>query len=255
MQVYLSVIPRHCREAMKYHTRLAHVAYRIGPDSHLLRQSLLMQTKGGLLSLSDRDCPPITRPEALCRELWQECGLRGYLGVLADFESDPCEDRVAFLRRLCALLRGHNRRLFLPERWALQVPGATAVICTALSGGSFQARLREAADHFGPNQTALDVQRLTMDFTLPSPTGMGTPLSREDFQAVWQEHSPTPFYSKDLCAKYFTYTKEGVSHFLLFDDADTIRRKIRTGSSMGLCAAFLMDPEVQDLLPALFRPQ
>ena len=254
MQLYLSVVPQLCREAMKYRTRLAHVAYRIGEGSHLLRQNLLLQTKGGLLSLSDRECPPIRQPDTLCRELWQECGLRGYAGVLADFESPVTADRLAFLTRLGSLLGRHNRRLFLPEALAARVPGACAVVCTALSGGSFSARIEEAARRFGPGRTALDVQRLIMDFPLPCPTGTGVPMTLAELEQLRVELDPTPFYSRELCAKYFTYTREGRSHFILYDDQDTLREKLRRGGELGLCAAFLMYPEVKDLLPALFSP-
>ena len=37
------------------------------------------------------------------------------------------------------------------------------------------------------------------------------------------------FYSHDLCAKYFTFTDAEDSRFVLFDDADTLRRKLRMG--------------------------
>jgi len=254
LQVYLSVTPADCRRAAQYHRRLAHVAYRVGPDSRLLRQSLLLQTRGGLMSLSDRDCPPISRPEALCREILQECALRCYTGVLADLESDLTPDRLAFLDRLCVLLRKHDRRLYLPESCAQRIGGSTAVVCTALSGGDFCQRLREAAERFGKSHVALDVQRLAMDFPLPSPTGMGRPVPPEELQKLLERLAPSTFYSRELCAKYFTYTQNGESHFFLFDDADTIRQKIRTGHSMGFCAAFLMYPEVKDLLPKLFPP-
>ena len=48
MQIYLAVTPEETQEARGYCRNLAHVAYRIGPGSALLRQSLLLQTKGGL---------------------------------------------------------------------------------------------------------------------------------------------------------------------------------------------------------------
>lgn len=252
MQVYLSVTPADCRTAMQYHRRLAHVAYRIGPESRLLRQNLLMQTKGGLMSLSDRDAPPIARPEVLCREIWQECAARSYAGVLADFEAAPTQDRLSFLDRLCTLLHRNKRRLYLPEVYARQVNGAVAIICTALSGGSFCQRLQEAAVRFGKNRVARDVQRLAMDFTLPSPTGRGRPLPPEELRELMDRLTPSTFYSAELCAKYFTCTQNGESRFFLYDDADTIRQKIRTGHSMGFPAAFLMYPEVHDLLPQLF---
>ena len=38
LQVFLSVAPRDVRAALQYHNRLAHVAYRIGEESRLLRQ-------------------------------------------------------------------------------------------------------------------------------------------------------------------------------------------------------------------------
>lgn len=252
MQVYLSVTPADLRAAMRFHRRLAHVAYRIGPESHLFRQDLLLQTRGGLLSLSDREAPPIARPEVLCREIWQECAARRYAGVLADFESEPTQDRLAFLERLGALLQRNGRRLYLPEDFARQVEGGVAVICTALSGGSFRERLGEAEVRFGKSRVALDVQRLAMDFTLPSPTGMGRPVPPEELGELMERLAPSTFYSAELCAKYFTYTQNGEARFFLFDDADTIRQKIRIGHSMGFPAAFLMYPEVRDLLPRLF---
>ena len=64
MQLYLAVTPGEAREAAQYGRTLAHVAYRIGPGSTLLRQSLPLQTRGGLLSVSDREAPMIGDPDA-----------------------------------------------------------------------------------------------------------------------------------------------------------------------------------------------
>ena len=113
MQVFLSVAPRDARAALQFHNRLAHVAYRIGEESRLLRQNL-PQSRGGILSLSDYRCPPIEKPEALCREILQECNLRSYGGVLADFEEAASQDRLTFLEKLCGMLGRSSRRLFLP---------------------------------------------------------------------------------------------------------------------------------------------
>ena len=52
-------------------------------------------------------------------------------------------------------------------------------------------------------------------------------------------------------AKYFTYTAEGGTHFVLFDDVETLRRKVRLAQELGIQKAFLMYPEVADLLPEL----
>ena len=60
------------------------------------------------------------------------------------------------------------------------------------------------------------------------------------------------FFSQELCARYFTYTRNREIHFVLFDDADTMTQKMNTAAGMGFSTAFLMYPEVRDLLPKLF---
>ena len=113
--------------------------------------------------------------------------------------------------------------------------------------------LREAA-RGGGGRLALDAERLRMDFSLPARNGRGRPLTAGELQELLDRESPAVFFSQDLCARYFTYTRDGETHFVLFDDADTLRQKLRLGSSLGFSAAFLMYPEVRDLLPQLFPP-
>lgn len=252
MQVYLAVTPGQLQEAARHSRSLAHVAYRVGEGSVLLRQNVLMQTRGGLLAATDQDAPPIDDPEKLSAAVLRECGRRSYTGVLLDFQVRT-EDRLAFARQLAGALARTRRTLYVPEDYGPAVPGAVALLCTALSGGNFAQRLREAASSVGgAGKLALDVQRLRMDFTLPARTGEGRPLSAEEFQALTEREAPAVFFSQELCARYFTYTREGQTHFVLFDDAGTLRQKMQTGAALGFSAAFLMFPEVRDLLGELF---
>lgn len=252
MQVYLAVTPGQLQEAARHCRNLAHVAYRVGEGSVLLRQSVLLQARGGLLAVTDQEAPPIDDLEKLSAAAVRECGRRGYTGVLLDFQSRS-PDRLAFARQLAAVLAQTRRTLYVPEEYGPAVPGAVALICTALSGGDFAQRLREAASAAGgAGKLALDVQRLRMDFTLPARTGEGLPLTAEEFQALTEQEDPAVFFSQELCARYFTYTHEGQTHFVLFDDAGTIRKKLQTGAALGYATAFLMFPEVRDLLDDLF---
>ena len=253
MQLYLAVTPKDYPSARRYSIQFAHVAYRIGEGSHLLRQNLLMGTKGGLMSIGDRDCPPIANPGQLIRQILSECGLRGYHGVVADFEQAPAPDRSVFLENLSAALSARRGKLYIPEEYAKQVGNAVPVVCTAISGGNFQQRLEEAVQTYGKNRLALDVERLRMDFLLPSPTGAGTPLSQKELENLFQQHHPTTFYSRELCARYFTYHQAEEYHFVLYDDGNTIREKIRLGAQAGAAAAFLMYPEVEDLLGEILK--
>lgn len=255
MQVYLAVTPGELQQATKFCRSFAHVAYSIGPESTLLRQNLLLQTRGGLLSVTDRGAPLIDRPEHLCAAALRECGRRNYSGVLLDFEQPPTPDRLVFGKRLAhALVAGH-RPLFVPETYA-KIPGAIPLICTAISGGNFAERLQEAAARYGgAGRLALDVQRLQMDFQLPAESGEGRPLNGEALRLLMEQEAPSVFFSQDLCARYFTYVRDEQTHFVLFDDGETLRQKLRIGGGMGFSAAFLMFPEVSDLLPKLFPGQ
>ena len=252
MQIYLTAGPDHLPKALRYTRRLAHAAYRIGPEGRLLRQNQPSQIRGGLMVVDDRDCGPIRDRDALCREVWRECVGRGYSGAAADFEQPVSGDRLAFLEALSQIFSRSGKRLYVPEAYGSQLPLAYIMICTALSGGIFQQRLEEAVRRFGSGRLALDLQRLRMDFPLPCPSGEGTPLTNEALRAMMAEKQPSVFYSADLCARYFTCIREGDSHFVLFDDAGTITRKIQAGQALGIPTGFLLYPETEDLLPQLF---
>ena len=251
MQIYLAVTPDREREAAAHCRDLCHAAYRVGPGSTLLRQNLLLESRGGLLSVGDREAPPIEDPEALCGAVLRECGRRGYGGAVLDFVEPPRRDRLVFAEKLDRVLAAAKKSLYLPEHYAPAAKNGTVLVCTALSGGEFQERLQEAAGK--SPRLALDIQRLRMDFRLPAPTGEGTPLTAGELASLMEEKSPAVFFSPDLCARYFTYAVGGEAHFVLFDDAGTLQRKLRSGEALGAAAAFFTWPEVADIAPALFR--
>jgi len=248
LHIYLAVTPSQLRQGERWCRSLAHVAYSIGSGSQLLRNNLLMQTRGGLLTITDRQAPRIDMPEALCAAALRECGRRNYSGVLADFEEPPTPDRQVFLEKLAQALRKNRRALYVPRLYG--TPGAVPLLCTAVSGGNFRTYLQETIS--GGPVPALDLQRVIMDFPLPSPLGEGTPLTQAQLAELRQQKKPAIFFSPELCAKYFTYAENGKGHFILFDDASTLQEKLRLAAQQGVNTAFLQYPEVEDLLPQLF---
>lgn len=112
---------------------------------------------------------------------------------------------------------------------------------------------RTPAARYGTQRVALDCQRLAMDFVLPCRSGEGTPLTPEELSARRERCGAAVFFSEELCANYFSYTAQGRAHFVLFDTAETLRRKLRLGRERGMETAFLMYPEVSDLLPELLN--
>lgn len=248
MPLYLAATPDRLTRARAVTPRLAHVAYRLGPGSELLAAPLPPALRGGLMVLSDWDCPPVEEPDRLARQIARTCLRRGYAGAAADFDPPARPDRLALLEALSPLLASCGRTLYVPEHYP--VAGATILLCTALSGGTLEGRLTQAVDQYGADHLALDLQRLTMDFPLPCPGGQGTPLTLPQLEAL-AAGRPT-FYSDALCARYFTLTRQGQTHFVLFDDARTLRRKLELARQLGIRDALVMLPEVEDLLEPLF---
>ena len=251
MQIYIAAAPEEARAASAYGHPLSHAAYRIGPSSTLLRKNPLLQS-GGLLAVGDLGAPEAADTEALCAAVLRECSRRSYTGVVLDFTQPPRRDLQAFARRLEQVLSERKRTLFVPESYAHAAPQSMVLIGTAVSGGTLEERLQEAAQQYG-GRMALDAERLRMDFRLPCRSGIGTPLSAEEFAALQEREKPTVFFSPALCARYFTYQQPGETHFVLFDDAETLKRKLRLGQQAGALAAFFMWPEVADIAEKLFH--
>lgn len=123
------------------------------------------------------------------------------------------------------------------------------VVSTALSGGTLRQRLGDACRRFGARRLALDLACVRMDFSLPAPYGAGTALTPQQLTELRGRR--TVFFSPELCARYFTYEQSGMTHFVLFDDADTLHRKIALGTELGIPAGFLALPEAMEALPRL----
>ena len=87
-----------------------------------------------------------------------------------------------------------------------------------------------------------------MEFRLPETGGTGRPLTREEFDSLTARLRPKTFFSRELCARYFTWRDGEGAHLVLFDDAATLRRKLLLGEREGYDTAFLLWPEVREIL-------
>ena len=230
---------------------LVHVAYAIDESGCLMRTRAPEAPRGGLLGLIDRCALTLPRPDALCRAIVNECRAHGRCGVLADFDAPCPADRLPFLARLARSLSARGLPLYCPL--ALPAEGAVLLVGTAVSGGSLRTLLEGAVSRYGANRLALDLERVQMDFPLPCPSGCGTPLTHEELLALRRKHPSSVYYSRELMANYFTYTDAQAGHFVLFDDAGTLRQKLRLAQSLGIREAFFMYPEVSDILPEIER--
>ena len=251
MQLHLLLTPDHLEAGLAFTPHLAHVAFCIDKDGTLLSRPLPPALRGGQQVLRCEEPFPAAAAETVAREVMHAAVCRNFGGILLDAPALPCV--LALIGQLAPLCRYYKRKLYIPECCADATQEATVLICTALSGGSLRQRLEEACARFGAQRIALDLQRLMMEFPLPCPSGCGTPLTADQLQKLQQGHSI--YYCTDLCARYFTRQCSSETRFVLFDDADTLRRKMELAETLGINEAFVTWPETEDILPQLFSKE
>ena len=249
----LTTPPNGLAQARETGLTIGHMAYRVGRGPHLFRSGVPVPLRAGLMVVDAKGFDGRGEPGVLCQEILRECAARGFGGVICDFEGRtiPLLERV--LSQLDEMLARKGLTLHVPEGYGHCTPKARVLIPSALSGGSLTQRLEESILRFGgPERITLAIQRVAEDFFLPSPTGSGRPMSREELTRQLSERAPSVFFSNELCARYYTYmSRENGAHFILFDDAMSIRKKIQVARSLGISRAVAALPEIDDLLPEL----
>lgn len=217
--------------AREPHRTVAHMAYRVEPGPRLMRLSRTMPGQGGLLYCPVEAGRGTGRMDSFCAQLIRECSARRYQGVVADLG----EENTALARQLDRTLSQQGLELYVPERYQSDCPHARILISTAISGGTLRGRLAEALRRLGPERAVAALERVAEDFLPPARTGSGTPLSPQALQQLRERIRPSVYWSPELCARYFTYFQPGgTAHFVLFDDVETLRAKLRLAGEVGI---------------------
>lgn len=248
-RLILTAPPSAAREATSFGLPVGHMAYRIGPGAHLLRSNISINLRGGLMVVDGTAFDGRGDPASFCQQLVRECSARGFDGAILDFEGQPYPLLGQVIQRLGGMFARRGWPLYVTEAYAGYSDQTRIIIPSALSGGSLSKRLEEAVEQYGAHRVALGIQRTAEDFTLPAPNGCGTPLTRRELEQRIQSRGASVFFSDELCAHYFTYmSRQSGAHFVLFDNAASIRKKIHIARQFGLCACILVWPEVDDIL-------
>lgn len=251
-KLILTSPPDTARAATAFGLPVGHMAYRIGPGARLLRANISINLRGGLMVVDSTAFDGRGDPALFCQQVVRECAARGYDGAILDFEGQPYPLLGQIVQRLGGMFTRRSWPLYVTEAYANYSDQTRIIIPSALSGGSLSKRLEEVTERYGAHRIALGIQRTAEDFTLPAPNGCGTALTREELQQRIQTRGASIFFSDELCAHYFTYmSRQSGAHFVLFDNAASIRKKIRIARQFGLYACILAWPEVDDILQSI----
>ena len=117
MELYLATAPEGLETALSVTHHIAHALCRIGPGSTLLARPLPEKVRGGLVLVSDREAPEVTKPEQLAQALAALCRARHFAGAVLDFEGPVRRDLARFIQVVDeAFFRAHLE-LCRPEKY------------------------------------------------------------------------------------------------------------------------------------------
>ena len=248
----LCAAPGQTRDAAGFGLTMAHMGWQLGDGMRLESIGVGPSMRGGYMIIGDAmydgKAGDASRLADACL---RECGLRSFEGVVFDFEQRTSKHLEAFIAEAAPYLEKHSLSVSVPERYAGAYSGTQVLVPSAMTSGSLRSRLSEARQRYGP-RVALEIECLRRDILLPGPQSAGMPLHREELAELLSERGGAKFYSQEMCAHYFTYKDaKGSTHFVLFDDASSLRSKAQTALRFGIDRGFILYPEAEGFLQAL----
>lgn len=220
-----------------------HLCARLSADGTFSLLSHPANSRGDFLGIADSGGVP-RKCGSFAFDAASAAQARGCAGIMADFERP-------LLQELTVSLDMETQRsglqLMIPLPLAEYAPHACVIADTAVSGGSLEERFSDLLERFGADRLAAQLVCSCSDFPLPCSNPDGTPLTPEEFQSLLDRTGAAIFFSRELCAKYFTYSSGDQAHFVLFDDADTLHAKARLLSRLGVRRLMAVYPDAKKM--------
>lgn len=245
--IIMAAPAQYSRDAAALNTPVAHLTYRIGRGFHLYRAYGSSGRQGGLMVIDTSGLRGGGPFAALVAEIIGECSRRSFSGIILDTGGGRGTTQVSLCMALAREARINGLKLFVQPALADVTDSAIVLVQTALSGGTLRHHIETAVKQFGASRVALEIERVHMDFTLPAKAGVGRELTYAEFKRLFEREKPQVFFSNDLCALYFSYRGTDGTHFVLFDDASSIKRKLHLGRSLGIESALMFYPHIRDI--------
>lgn len=218
----------------------------VGEGGNIQRLNLPARLEDCYLGVSDLGIAGYM--PAFCAEaLVHEAKKHNTRGIFADIERNNAAAH-SLLSALDQLLHKAGMPLFVPACQADVTEHAWLVTETAISGGSLDEHIGSLERAY-PGRIAATLRPVSADFRLPGEDSEGSPITEKERNALREAYGAQSFFSRELCAKYFTYMdEERVGHFVLYDDRSTIEAKLIRLQKMGICHVFALYPDVAWML-------
>ncbi len=246
MKIFLSSPPEDALKAAE-HGLVSIMAYRMGAGFHLYRTAI----PKGEFELMDVDCGNFTGygpHEILATELLGECRKRGYKGIVLGLPAKPTPPLLSFVSLFSQRAEKLAVSLYVPVAYAASSGYAKLLVNHRPHNGGFKLYIGKFCSRFGENRIALELERIYLDYTLPSKSGLGARISEKRFTEIYGRGNR--FISQDLRCNYISSLRENRAHLVTWDDGNSIAQKLKDAESMGINTVFLYYPHVRDIVRA-----
>ncbi|MDR0861222.1 MAG: hypothetical protein LBN30_00360 [Oscillospiraceae bacterium] len=184
---------------------------------------------------------------ALAEEVAEECTNRGYVAIVFDTGGGNEPHHATLARQIAEV--APRLTLILPETLATACPNAEVMIQTAISCGNLRNHIRNAMNRYG--RVALELAAIRMDFAIPARSGGGEPLTEKQLDELFQKRGKRAFFSDDLFVNYFTHGGDNGARFTLYDDSESVNRKLNLARTLGIEHVFLFYPQIAGFINQL----
>lgn len=133
-----------------------------------------------------------------------------------------------------------------------EIPAGFYLTDCTVSGGTLEQFLTAALE-LARGRLCVRLTAGAMDFTLPCPTGQGSPLAPETRSALLRQHPV--IFSEALCTNYLTFCSGDRLHAVLFDDVSSLIKKLSLCQRLGIPAALITDRALRLQLQNESAPQ
>lgn len=205
--------------------------YRVDGQLKLLQAGVKgANSVGQILGMDCTVGAPMGDVDYLCRQVMGQVKQRQYAGVCCFFSGSGQGVLAQVVEVLSRRCEEEGVLFMVTESYGDIGEYSRVLVSTALSGGDLEGRFRGMIEKYGKNRVMMDIDCMGEDFLLPSPRGSGERRSIGEILRLQKEKRAQAFFSKELCARYFTYENgEHSLRFVLYDDAGTVEEKMKLG--------------------------
>lgn len=251
--VFIATPPEFAKLAIKTGVPVAHLSYKIGRGVHLYRANIPLSIRGGLMVVDTDGFSGGGPISALVSEIISECKRFSFTGIVIDSNGKSSPLLRSLIAHLASYTKRNDLKLFVPEILGDVDASTIVIISSAISGGTLTQLIEEFGNRYGRHRLALEIEKICMDFILPSKNGGGMRLPQSVFDDLIETHHAKSFFSQELCTYYFFYKNKNQAHFVLYDNSASIRHKLFIAEETGIGYTFLLYPQIADQIGEIIK--